>query len=222
MNKPVCIISGAAGNLGEAVVSKLQQHFFIEAIVRKEQSAGEQLQYNQLDLTDEVAANALVLRCIQKHKKIQAAALIAGGFDMGDLSASNYASIERMLTLNFKTAYTLLRPLYEHMQSSGGGNMIVIGSKSAHQLETGSFALAYTLSKAMLLNLATILNADRDKSKVTMHVIIPGTIDTIDNRQSMPTADVSKWVKPETLANKIVELCLSSFDATAQTIHTFY
>lgn len=222
MNRPVCIVSGAAGNLGEVVVSKLQQQFFMEAIVREEHSTGENIQYNQLDLTDEVASNTLVLRCIQKHKKIHSAVLIAGGFTMGDLAATDYASVEKMLTLNFKTAYTLIRPIYKHMQSSGGGNIIVIGAKSAHQLALGSFAIAYTLSKAMLLNLATILNADRDKSKVTIHVIIPGTIDTLDNRKAMPEADVSKWVKPEILANKIAELCLSPFDAKAQTIHLFY
>jgi NAD(P)-dependent dehydrogenase (short-subunit alcohol dehydrogenase family) len=222
MNRPVCIVSGAAGNLGEVVVRKLQDHFFVEAMVRKAQVAEEHIHYNQLDLTDEMAANALVLRCVQKHKKIHSAVLIAGGFTVGDLAATDYASVEKMLTLNFKTAYTIIRPIYEHMQSSGGGNIIVIGAKSAHQLESGSFAIAYTLSKAMLLNLAEILNADRDKSKVTIHVIVPGTIDTIDNRKAMPGADLSKWVTPETLANKIAELCLSSFDAKVQTIHTFY
>jgi NAD(P)-dependent dehydrogenase (short-subunit alcohol dehydrogenase family) len=222
MNRPVCIVSGAAGNLGEVVVRKLQDHFFVEAMVRKAQVAEEHIHYNQLDLTDEMAANALVLRCVQKYKKIHSATLIAGGFTVGDLAATDYASVEKMLTLNFKTAYTIIRPIYEHMQSSGGGNIIVIGAKSAHQLESGSFAIAYTLSKAMLLNLAEILNADRDKSKVTIHVIVPGTIDTIDNRKAMPGADLSKWVTPETLANKIAELCLSSFDAKVQTIHTFY
>lgn len=222
MKRPVCIVSGAAGNLGEVVVRKLQQEFFVEAIVRKEQAAEEHVHYNQLDLTDEVAANALVLRCIQKHQEIHSAVLIAGGFTMGDLPATDYASIEKMLTLNFKTAYTLIRPMHEHMRSSGGGNILLIGSKSAHQLAGGAFALAYTLSKAMLLNMAEILNADRDRSKVTIHAIVPGTIDTIDNRKAMPEADVSKWVTPETLANKIAELCLSSFDAKAQTIHTFY
>lgn len=222
MSRPACIVSGAAGNLGEAVVKTLQKQFFVEATVRKERPSGEYIQYSRLDLTDEAATSEFVLRCIQKHKKIQAAALIAGGFEMGNLSASTYAAVEKMLSLNFKTAYTVIRPIYEHMQANGGGNIILIGSKSGHHRETGSFAVAYTLSKAMLFNLAEILNVDRDKSKVTIHVIAPGTIDTPENRQSMPTADFSKWVAPETLADKIAELCLSSFDATAQTIHTFY
>ncbi len=222
MNRPVCIVSGAAGNLGEVVVRKLQQHFFVEAIVRKAQTPGEYVHYNQLDLTDEVATNALISHCIQKHHEIHSAALIAGGFTMGELSVTDYTSLEKMLTLNFKTAYTLIRPMYEHMRNKGGGNIILIGSKSAQHLTGGAFALAYTLSKAMLLNLAEILNTDRDKTKVSIHVIVPGTIDTVDNRKAMPEADVSKWVSPETLANKIAELCLSSFDAKAQTIHTFY
>lgn len=222
MSRPVCIVSGAAGNLGEAVVKTLQEQFFVEAIVRKEKISGEHIQYNQFDLTDEDVAKEFVLRCIQRHKKIQAATLLAGGFEMGNLSVSNYATVEKMLSLNFKTAYTLIRPIYQHMQSTGGGNIIVIGSKGAHHLETGAFAVAYNLSKAMLFNLAEILNANRKESKVTIHVVVPGIIDTPDNRQSMPNADVSKWVAPETLADKIAELCTSSFNSEAQTIHTFY
>lgn len=222
MSKPVCIVSGAAGNLGEAVVKAMTNKFFVEAIVRKEKTSDQHTQYTQLDLMDEDAVNEFVLRCTQKHKKIQAAALIAGGFEVGKLSSANYLSIEKMLALNFKTAYTIIRPIYQHLQANGGGNIILVGSKTAHKLLEGGSALAYSLSKAMLFNLAEILNADRNDSKVTIHLIVPGTIDTPENRKLMPNADFSKWATPETLASKIIELCASSFNPEAKTIHTFY
>lgn len=222
MNKPVCIVSGAAGNLGKAVTSALQYSFHVEATVRKETPHEQGIHYNVLDLTNESDANDFVQACVNKHGKIQAAALIAGGFEMGSLKETSYAAIEHMIAINFKTVYTLIRPIYQHMQVVGGGNIILISSKTAHQLNTGSFALAYSLSKAMLLDLAEMLNANRTESKVTIHVIIPGTIDTPLNRSAMPQADTSKWIKPETLADKILSLCNAPFNKEAETIHPFY
>jgi NAD(P)-dependent dehydrogenase (short-subunit alcohol dehydrogenase family) len=221
MTKPVCIISGAAGNLGEAVVSKLQESFSVEALVRKEKISTNDVNYHALDLTDEAAVNTFVLQ-LTKTKKVKAAALIAGGFATGDLASTSFVELDKMLALNFKTAYSLIRPLYQQMQANGGGNIILVGSKSGQQLETGGFALAYSLSKAMLFNLAEVLNANRHASKVTVHVIVPGTIDTPDNRAAMPDADVSKWVKPETIAAKILSLCMSEYHTNEKTIHTFY
>lgn len=221
MTKPVCIVSGAAGNLGEAVVNTVKEHFSVEALVRKEKISTHLVNYHALDLTDETAVNAFVLQLTQTQK-VKAAALIAGGFATGDLANTSFGELDKMIALNFKTAYSLIRPLYQHMQINGGGNIIVVGSKSGQQLETGGFALAYSLSKTMLFNLAEVLNANRHVSKVTVHVIVPGTIDTPDNRSAMPDADVSKWVKPETLADKILSLCLSAYHADEKTIHRFY
>jgi NAD(P)-dependent dehydrogenase (short-subunit alcohol dehydrogenase family) len=41
-------------------------------------------------------------------------------------------------------------------------------------------------------------------------VVVPGTIDTPQNRISMPDADFTKWVKPDEIARRIVQLALSS------------
>ncbi|MCZ8216786.1 MAG: SDR family NAD(P)-dependent oxidoreductase, partial [Cyclobacteriaceae bacterium] len=142
MTKPVCIVSGAAGNLGEAVVNTLKEHFSVEALVRKEKNSTHLVNYHALDLTDETVVNAFVLQLTQTQK-VKAAALIAGGFATGDLANTSFGELDKMLALNFKTAYSLIRPLYQHMQINGGGNIIVVGSKSGQQLETGGFALAY-------------------------------------------------------------------------------
>jgi hypothetical protein len=43
---------------------------------------------------------------------------------------------------------------------------------------------------------------------VVTTVIVPGTIDTKANRDAMPDADFSKWVKPEQMA-EIIEYTVS-------------
>ncbi len=44
------------------------------------------------------------------------------------------------------------------------------------------------------------------ENNITANVIIPSVIDTLANRQSMPKADFSKWVKPDVIADKCLEL----------------
>jgi NAD(P)-dependent dehydrogenase (short-subunit alcohol dehydrogenase family) len=45
--------------------------------------------------------------------------------------------------------------------------------------------------------------------------VLPSTIDTPPNRESMPNADFSKWVTPEDLANAIAFLASDA----AKSIH---
>ena len=54
-----------------------------------------------------------------------------------------------------------------------------------------------------LIRTVAIENKD---AGITANVILPGTIDTAANRAAMPNADVSKWVKPESIASLIVWL----------------
>jgi NAD(P)-dependent dehydrogenase (short-subunit alcohol dehydrogenase family) len=41
---------------------------------------------------------------------------------------------------------------------------------------------------------------------INVNCIIPGTIDTPQNRQSMPHAEHSKWVAPEAIADVVLFL----------------
>ena len=63
------------------------------------------------------------------------------------------------------------------------------------------------LSKALLFNLANVLNAAAKGKNVTVSVVVPSTIDTEPNRQSMPDADWSKWVQPEQIADTLEFIC---------------
>jgi NAD(P)-dependent dehydrogenase (short-subunit alcohol dehydrogenase family) len=42
---------------------------------------------------------------------------------------------------------------------------------------------------------------------IRVNCIIPGTIDTPQNREEMPDADPQRWVKPESLADVVLFLC---------------
>ena len=61
----------------------------------------------------------------------------------------------------------------------------------------GKGAVAYSLSKSLLFQLAAMINADHRQTDIRAFVIVPGTIDTPQNRKAMPDADFSKWQSPD-------------------------
>jgi NAD(P)-dependent dehydrogenase (short-subunit alcohol dehydrogenase family) len=65
---------------------------------------------------------------------------------------------------------------------------------------------AYTASKAGVQRLTESLSEELKDKGVTVNAVLPGIIDTPQNRSDMPDADRSKWVPPEAIADVIVFL----------------
>ena len=60
---------------------------------------------------------------------------------------------------------------------------------------------AYSVSKSAMVRLTESMAAELKKDGINVNCVLPGTIDTPQNRQTMPNADHSRWAKPETIAN---------------------
>lgn len=220
------LVSGAGGQLGQVVVREFgNAGYHVIGTVRQIPVVAAidniSVEYSAIDLTQEETVATFIQQLIVKKERIHAAALVAGGFSMNNFADTSYTDIEKMLTLNFKTAYTLVRPLFEHMMHEGGGTIILVASKQAIDPAQGKGAIAYTLSKSLLLTLAQLLN-EQGEGKVVIHIIAPGTIDTSENREAMPKADRSTWVSATTLTEKMLELCETPFVKGNTAVHKFY
>jgi NAD(P)-dependent dehydrogenase (short-subunit alcohol dehydrogenase family) len=168
---------------------------------------GKDIHIYAIDLNNEEAVADLTGTLIGEFKEIHAALLLAGGFAMGNIQNTDDDALRRMYSLNFETAYHVARPLFLHMLENNSGRIIFIGSRPSLEPSNGRSKLAYALSKAHLFKLAEYLNAEGDKKNVAAYVLVPDAIDTPDNRQAMPGADFSKWVKPEAMAEIMGRLC---------------
>jgi len=89
------------------------------------------------------------------------------------------------------------------------GWIVNIASKAAFDHAAGG--ALYAASKAAALALMDSLAADVKPYNINVNSILPSIIDTEMNRKALPTADFSKWPKPEDIARVI--LFLSSDDA---------
>ncbi|HEY3405495.1 MAG TPA: SDR family NAD(P)-dependent oxidoreductase [Ohtaekwangia sp.] len=212
MNKTI-IITGAAGNLGQSVVKKfVGAGYRVVATVSPGKTLGYAVSGNidvyEADLTNEASVTKLVSEWIVKYKTIDAVALLVGGYASGNIQNTDGKMLKKMIALNFETAYYTVRPLFNHMMTqTHGGRIMVVGARTAIKPMDGKESLAYALSKSLIFQLADILNAEGAKKNVVASVIVPSTIDTPTNREVMPTADFSKWVNPDDIAEGMIYLC---------------
>jgi NAD(P)-dependent dehydrogenase (short-subunit alcohol dehydrogenase family) len=204
------LITGAAGNLGQAVVEKFMSEGYnvlatVDPTTKHKLKDG--VKTYAADLTNESQVTDVITKAISENKTIDAALLLVGGYAGGNIDATDGTALRKMMSLNFETAYFVARPVFQQMVKQGGGRIVLVASKTALVNEASKNNVAYSLSKFLLTKLVDILNAEGSSKNVVCSVIAPSTIDTEANRKSMPDADFSKWVKPEAIAEAMFFLC---------------
>lgn len=209
------VISGAAGNLGQAVTLKFLEngyrvvaltqpgHPHQSAVLQQAARQSSRLETRELDGFDAMAAEQLVSR----YPDAEAAVLLVGGFAMGGVEETDEQLIDKMILLNFKSAYLLARPFFLQMKRRGGGRIVLVGARPAVEANAGKGVLAYAVSKTMVGKLADLLNVEGRAFNVITSVIVPSIIDTPPNRASMPDANFDNWTKPEEIAEVIAFAC---------------
>lgn len=202
------IVTGSTGNLGLAVSNKLLENgFFVAGTVTKAGDtaipSNKNFQPFIVDLLDERAAAIAVNDIISLQQQIDVAVLTVGGFAMGSVAETDLAAIDKQIKLNFNTAYNVVKPVFEQMLKQGSGRIFLIGSRPGSDMHKSKGMVAYGLAKSLLFQLAELLNDEAKDKNVVTAVVVPSTIDTPQNRQAMPDADFSRWVKPEAIADLI-------------------
>jgi NAD(P)-dependent dehydrogenase (short-subunit alcohol dehydrogenase family) len=203
------IVTGASGNLGQAVVKKFlsSNYHVIGTIIPGEPTGisvhGKQFETAVVDLTNEDDASKFIEHVSIKHSTIDVVVLTVGGFTMGDITVTKTEDIRKQILLNFETAYNVARPVFSQMLKQGYGRIFMIGARPGANMKNSSGMIAYGLSKSLIFRLAELMNDEARGKDIVTAVVVPSTIDTPQNRQSMPKADYSKWVTAESIADII-------------------
>ena len=209
MSSKISLITGANGGLGTYVTQAMLDAGFtvIGLAPRIKQSDFTHPNFTMLPAsldTQEVARKA-VDEVLKKFGKIDILVHTVGGFSGGQpLHATDHATFQRMFDLNVNAAFHILRAVIPHMREAQTGRIIGIGSR-AGEIPAATIG-AYSASKAAFESLMRTVALENKDAGITANIILPGTIDTPANRQAMPGADTSQWVKPSTIASLIVWL----------------
>lgn len=207
------IVTGASGNLGQAVVKKfLAKDYYVAGTVIPNDSfvidmPAKNFETAVVDLVQEELAQYFVEEVANKQGSIDVAVLTVGGFAMGNIAGTKTVDIAKQIKLNFETAYNIARPVFAQMMKQGSGRIFLIGSKPGADMKNSKGMVAYGLSKSLIFRLAELMNDEARGTNVVISVVVPSTIDTPQNRASMPDADFSKWETPEAIAEVIYFRC---------------
>lgn len=205
------LITGAAGNLGSALIDTFKKNNFevVGIYHKKPVEAKQKGRFLQADLRNPDDTRK-VMADLLKENSFDVAVFTTGGFSMNTVANTNIEEVKQMISLNFETVYTVLKPVFIQMLQKNNGRIFLISSQQGLNPEKGTNAVAYTLSKSLLFTLSKILNAEASEKNVKVEVIVPTIIDTPQNRKAMPNADTTKWLKPGDLANKILLKALNT------------
>jgi short-subunit dehydrogenase len=209
------LITGASGNLGRTIVAAFDQadEYHINVISREEVHSNNHLKNFHVDLLDEVSAASLVEEIIETQQHIDAVIFLTGGYVSGDITTNSTADINKMMGVNIGTAHNIASPLIKinrHLKNEL--KLVFIGAKAAMELSSAVNNLAYALSKKALYHYVSLINESENESGTSAFIILPGTLDTAFNRESMPDADFTKWTKPADIA-----LCIRKIAEGLQT-----
>jgi len=209
MTTKIALVTGANGGLGTTVTKALLDAGFLVTGLAPRITPHDfdhphftalPASLNSLD-----EAKRAVATVVAHFGKIDLLAHTVGGFAGGQSVAdTDDATFQRMFDMNLNSSFHILRAVIPHMRAARAGRIVAIGSRAAES--PGAMVGAYSASKAALVSLVRTVAVENKSVGITANVILPGTIDTAANRAAMPEADVTQWVKPESIASLIVWL----------------
>jgi NAD(P)-dependent dehydrogenase (short-subunit alcohol dehydrogenase family) len=218
-NKSV-VVTGGAGALGKVVVNWYSDRgakvavldYSDDLLAEAFPNPFEKHFYVACDLTNRKSCSEAVGRVVRQFEKIDVLANIAGGFLMGDpVHETSDETWDFLFNLNTRSILNMSAAVVPGMLARSSGKIINVAARAA----LGGMANmgAYTASKAAVVRLTESMALELREEGVNVNAVMPSLIDTPRNRQDMPTADFSKWVKPDQIANVIG--FLSSEDSAA-------
>jgi NAD(P)-dependent dehydrogenase (short-subunit alcohol dehydrogenase family) len=219
----VALITGAAGNLGRATAEA-----FIEAgarvvlidrapprlrdLYKELRGSTEHMLAEGIDAGDPAAAAGLADEVAVRFGRIDSLVNTVGTYRGGkSVEEEELDTWDLLFEVNLRTTLVMCRAVIPVMREGGGGRIVNVAARSA--LAAGANSVAYAASKSAVLRLTEGLAKELEPAEIGVNCVLPGTLDTPQNRQAMPDADHSRWVAPESVAAAI--LFLASDEARA-------
>lgn len=201
------IVTGASGNLGSAVVVHLlARGARVVAVDRGTPPEGpaEAVGHARLlplagvDLSRKTDADAVVAAGLERFGRITALVNTVGGFRTGRVTEGALDQWDLMMTLNARVAMVTSAAVLPALVVAGRGSLVHIAASPG--LKAGAGQAAYAASKAAVMRLVEAIAAEHRADRISANCILPGTIDTPQNRAAMPDTKPDVWISPDSIA----------------------
>jgi NAD(P)-dependent dehydrogenase (short-subunit alcohol dehydrogenase family) len=204
----VAIVVGAGGALGRAVAAGLAGKGMSVVAVDRNTAGLEQvpdgIRREVADATDPAAAAAVVERIVAEVGPPSVLVNTIGTFALDDLSGATPEAFGRMMDVNVGAALWLSQAVAPHMRELGSGSIVHVAARNGLEPSTGT--LTYSVSKAALVHLVRILDAELRPAGIRVNAVAPQLLDSPYARASFPPEVWQHAVAPEAIADVIVAL----------------
>jgi len=212
----VVIVTGSVGNLGLATARALQETGAKTVLVDRSEErlrenylelagSADHLLAGGIDLTNPDALARVAAATCDRFGRIDALVNTVGGYRGGKpVHEADLADWDFLFGINLRTTLLCCRAVIPQMLRQREGRIVNVASRDALMGSAGYGA--YSASKSAVLRLTESLAAELKASNLNVNCILPGTIDTPQNRKAIPDGDFAKWVAPEAIADVILFL----------------
>jgi NAD(P)-dependent dehydrogenase (short-subunit alcohol dehydrogenase family) len=212
----VVMVTGSVGNLGLSTALELQKVGARTVLVDR---SSERLQEHYpglinspdhflaggVDLANADSLLTTVKAAVSRFGRIDSLVNTVGAWRGGKPAhEAELADWDFLFGVNVRTTLLCCRAVIPQMLQQGRGMIVNVASRDGLQGSAGYSA--YSASKSAVLRLTESMAAELKNSNINVNCIMPGTIDTPQNRKGIPNADFTKWVAPEAIAEVILFL----------------
>ena len=163
------------------------------------------LAYFGADLADPVATAKAFAAAAERFGEAEMLLNVAGGFAMHPAASAGVSELDRLLTINLRTAVNATAQVLPGMVERGSGFVLAVSAGAASQAAPGRSQ--YAAAKAALSAYFRSVAAEVGSAGVNVAVLVPvGTIDTPQNRAATPDADPNTWIRPAAVADTVLFL----------------
>ena len=212
----VVMITGAAGNLGQAVARAFWDagaHLVLVdrtaerlSLIYPGWGAHPRIyQAAPYDIMDMESVQSLVHRVANHYGRLDILVNTVGGYRAGlPVHLTSLDVYDQMMALNARSAFILSSAVAPVMIAQAAGKIIHVAGKAG--LAGSANAAAYSAAKSALIRLTESLSAELKENGIHVNCVLPGTINTPKNREAMPNTDPSRWVEASAVADVILFL----------------
>ena len=222
----VIVVTGSTGNVGQAVVRRFAAAGAHMACLDRSGSRLPELfpelaasdehfvPSDSIDVTDPDSVGAALDAVIARFGRIDGLMHTVGGYRAGTpIHETTIEEWDFLINLNARSVFVTNRAVIPHMLARGAGKIINVASRGA--LAGEAEAGPYSAAKSAVVRLTEAIAREVHDAGINVNCVLPGTIDTPENRAAAPDEDFNTWVTPDQIAE--VFLFLASESARAIT-----
>ncbi len=210
------VVTGASGNLGAATARVLHAKGARLLLVDRSAEAvakaigddvGRESRVIAVDATDEGKLGEAFDTAMREMAIASLDGLVStiGGYVGGSpFTETSWETFEKMFLVNVRTTHAAARAALARFDRARGGSIVHVASMAS--LAGGAGESAYAAAKGALLRMTESLANEEKTQGVRVNAVLPGTIDTPQNRAWMNEDMAKRAIDPAAIADVIAFL----------------